>query len=209
MAVNGILLGADTNSNKYLPLTGGTLTGALMVNGKEDNISYTMKVAKDKFVTVIQNNNKKQIGAIEISPPAIKFTVEQDSTTDQKALGNYLNVTPFGVFTDKKDIIRDGQLTHKFYVDNAVSAVKPKAHKVTLTVAGWADNQQTVTLTGVLADEDSQFILPTPAAASRTMYNDCDVQCIAQAADSLTFSCATVPTDALSVYILLMDVTLS
>lgn len=209
MAVNGILLGADTNSNKYLPLTGGTLTGALMVNGKEDNISYTMKVAKDKFVTVIQNNNKKQVGAIEISPPAIKFTVEQETTTDQEALGNYLNVTPFGVFTDKKDMIRDGQLTHKFYVDNAVSAVKPKAHKVTLTVAGWADNQQTVTLTGVSADEDSQFILPTPAAASRTMYNDCDVQCIAQAANSLTFSCATVPTDALSVYILLMDVTLS
>ena len=29
MAVNGILLGADTNSNKYLPLTGGTLTGNL------------------------------------------------------------------------------------------------------------------------------------------------------------------------------------
>lgn len=209
MAVNGILLGADTNSNKYLPLTGGTLTGALMVNGKEDNISYTMKVAKDKFVTVIQNNNKKQVGAIEISPPAINFTVEQETTTDQEALGNYLNVTPFGVFTDKKDMIRDGQLTHKFYVDNAVSAVKPKAHKVTLTVAGWADNQQTVTLTGVSADEDSQFILPTPAAASRTMYNDCDVQCIAQAANSLTFSCATVPTDALSVYILLMDVTLS
>lgn len=209
MAVNGILLGADTNSNKYLPLTGGTLTGALMVNGKEDNISYAMKVAKDKFVTVIQNNNKKQAGAIEISPPAIKFTAEQDSTTDQEALGNYLNVTPFGVFTDKKDIIRDDQLTHKFYVDNAVSAVKPKAHKVTLTVAGWADNQQTVTLTGVLADEDSQFILPTPAAASRTMYNDCDIQCITQAADSLTFSCAEVPTDVLSVYILLMDVTLS
>lgn len=209
MAVNGILLGADTNSNKYLPLTGGTLTGALMVNGKEDNISYTMKVAKDKFVTVIQNNNKKQVGAIEISPPAIKFTVEQETTTDQEALGNYLNVTPFGVFTDKKDMIRDGQLTHKFYVDNAVSAVKPKAHKVTLTVAGWADNQQTVTLTGVSADEDSQFILPTPAAASRTMYNDCDIQCITQAADSLTFSCAEVPTDALSVYILLMDVTLS
>ena len=83
------------------------------------------------------------------------------------------------------------------------------AHKITLTTAGWADNQQTVTLTGVSADEDSQFILPTPATASRTMYNDCDIQCITQAANSLTFSCATVPTDALSVYILLMDVTLS
>ena len=180
-----------------------------MVDGKEDNIFYAMKVVKDRFIAAIQNNNKKQIGKIEISGPAIRFTAGQDSTTDQEALENYLNVTPFGVFTDKKDIIQDGQLTHKFYVDNAVSAVKPKAHKVTLTVAGWADNQQTVTLTGVLADEDSQFILPTPAAASRTMYNDCDVQCIAQAADSLTFSCAEVPTDALSVYILLMDVTLS
>ena len=85
------------------------------------------------------------------------------------------------------------------------------AHKITLTAAGWSSTNKTqsVTLTGVLADEDSQFILPTPAAASRTMYNDCDIQCITQAANSLTFSCATVPTDALSVYILLMDVTLS
>ena len=33
------------------------------------------------------------------------------------------------------------------------------ARKITLTTAGWADNQQTVTLTGVLADEDSLLIL--------------------------------------------------
>lgn len=83
------------------------------------------------------------------------------------------------------------------------------AHKITLTTAGWSDNRQIVTLTGVLADEDSQFILPTPTAASRTMYNDCDIQCIAQAAGALTFSCAETPTSALTVYILLMDVTLS
>lgn len=205
MAVNGILLGADTNSNKYLPLAGGTMTGALIVNGNEDNISYAMKVAKDKFIAGIQNNNTKNTGIFQIFGTTISMSV-----TDDNNFTNFLNLTPVGVFTDPGiDITYDKQLTHKLYVDNAVSAVKPKVHKITLTVAGWTNNQQTVTLTGVLADEDSQFILPTPATVSRTMYNDCDIQCITQAANSLTFSCATVPTDALSVYILLMDVTLS
>lgn len=195
----------------YLPKSGGTLTGALMVNGNEDNILYVMKVAKDKFVTAIQNNNKKQVGSIEISPPAIKFIAGQDSTTDQEALENYLNVTPFGVFTDKKDIIRDGQLTHKFYVDNAVSAVKPKAHKVTLTVAGWdgTAKTQTVNVTGVLADETKQLILPMPATASMSAYTEAGIMCTGQAAGKLTFTADTVPTASIDVYVTVTPVAFS
>lgn len=201
----------DTKLEGYLPKSGGTLTGALMVNGKEDNISYAMKVAKDKFVTVIQNNNNKKGGIIEISPPAVRFTVAQGSTTNQEALENYLNVTPFGVFTDKKDIIQDGQLTHKFYVDNAVSAVKPKAHKVTLTVAGWdgTTKTQTVNVTGVLADETKQLILPMPAVASMIAYTEAGIMCTGQAAGKLTFTADTVPTAAIEVYVTISDVNYS
>lgn len=203
--------GVDTKLEDYLPKSGGTLTGALIVNGNEDNILYVMKVAKDKFVTAIQNNNKKQVGSIEISPPEIKFIAGQGSTTNQETLENYLNVTPFGVFTDKKDIIQDGQLTHKFYVDNAVSAVKPKAHKVTLTVAGWDSTAktQTVSVTGVLADETKQLILPMPATASMSAYTEAGIMCTGQASGKLTFTADTVPTAAIEVYVTISDVNYS
>lgn len=189
----------------YLPKSGGTMTGPLMVDGKEDNIFYAMKVAKDKFIAAIQNNNTKKLGTIEISPPAIRFTAGQDSTTDQEALENYLNVTPFGVFTDKKDIVQDGQLTHKFYVDNAVSAVKPKAHKITLTVAGWdsTTKTQTATVSGVSAIETEQEIHVTPATASMTAYMEAGVYASAQAANQITFTASKVPTANLTVYALI------
>lgn len=203
--VQGLMEFISNSLSGYLPKSGGTMTGPLMVNGNEDNILYVMKVAKDKFITAIQNNNEKQVGSIEISPPAIKFIVNQEG------LENYLNVTPFGVFTDKKDIIRDGQLTHKFYVDNAVSAVKPKAHKVTLTVAGWDSTAktQTVNVTGVLADETKQLILPMPTSASMSAYTEAGIICTGQAAGKLTFTADTVPTAAIEVYVTISDVNYS
>lgn len=203
--VQGLMEFISNSLSGYLPKSGGTMTGPLMVNGNEDNILYVMKVAKDKFITAIQNNNEKQVGSIEISPPAIKFIVNQEG------LENYLNVTPFGVFTDKKDIIRDGQLTHKFYVDNAVSAVKLKAHKVTLTVAGWDSTAktQTVNVTGVLADETKQLILPMPTSASMSAYTEAGIMCTGQAAGKLTFTADTVPTAAIEVYVTISDVNYS
>nr|DAJ56141.1 MAG TPA: hypothetical protein [Caudoviricetes sp.] len=200
-----------TALDSYLPKSGGTMTGALMVNGNEDNISYAMKVAKDKFATGVQNNDKKQMGSIEISGPAIRLAVAQDSTLDQEGAENYLNVTPFGVFTVGTDIIQNGQLTHKFYVDNAVSAVKPKAHKITLTIAGWdgTAKTQTVNVTGVLADETKQLILPMPTSASMSAYTEAGIMCTGQAAGKLTFTADTVPTAAIEVYVTISDVNYS
>lgn len=199
-----------TALDDYLPKSGGTLTGALMVNGNEDNILYVMKVAKDKFVTAIQNSNTKKAGVIEISPPVVRIQAVQEPTNQEHA-ENYLNVTPFGVFTDKKDITQDGQLTHKFYVDNAVSAVKPKAHKVTLTVAGWdgTAKTQTVSVTGVLADETKQLILPMPTSASMSAYTEAGIMCTGQAAGKLTFTADTVPTASIDVYVTVTPVAFS
>lgn len=185
-----------TALDNYLPKSGGTLTGPLKVRGKEDNIDYATMITKDKFIAVIQNNNAEEAGRIEISLPAVRIQVVQESVE------NYLNVTPFGVFSDKKDITQDGQLTHKLYVDNAVSAVKPKAHKVTLTVAGWdgTAKTQTVSVTGVLADETKQEIHVTPATASMTAYMESGVYASAQAANQITFTASEKPTVDLTVY---------
>lgn len=87
-----------------------------------------------------------------------------------------------------------------------VAAPMPKTHKVTLTVAGWASNTQTVTVSGVLADETAQLIQPMPAMASQSAYYGAEVLCSGQAANSLTFTCQTVPTADLTVYVVMQEV---
>lgn len=188
----------DTKLEDYLPRSGGTMTGALIVNGNEDNILYAMKVAKDKFVTGIQNNNKKQLGSIEISPPEIRLTIGNESVE------NYLNVTPAGIFTNKNiDIIQDNQLTTKEYVDS----LKPKVKTVTLSSTGWTASgsvyTQTATVSGVSATEAAQEIHVTPATASMSAYMESGVYASAQAANQITFTASKKPTADLTVYALI------
>ena len=76
--------------------------------------------------------------------------------------------------------------------------------KVTLTVAGWnsGTKQQSVTVTGILADTTKQCIYPAPVDTSYdSAWNSCGVLCVAQAANSLTFQCSEVPTSAIEVYV--------
>lgn len=89
-----------------------------------------------------------------------------------------------------------------------VAAPMPKAHKVTLTVAGWdaSAKTQTVTVNGVLADESAQLIQPMPAMVSQSSYYGAEVLCSGQAANSLTFTCQNVPTEDLTVYVVMQEV---
>lgn len=83
---------------------------------------------------------------------------------------------------------------------------KPMVHGVTLLASAWSGNAQTITVPGVLADETKQLITPAPALASQAAYLDAGVLCTGQAADSLTFTCQTVPTGNLTVYVAITDV---
>lgn len=76
---------------------------------------------------------------------------------------------------------------------------------VTLAAANWSSNEQTVTVTGVSATETDQLIQPVPASASRAAYQAAGVQATAQAANSLTFTCASVPASDLTVYVCITE----
>lgn len=93
-------------------------------------------------------------------------------------------------------------LATKAYVDSK----RPKYASVTLTAAGWSTNQQTVTVNGVLADESAQLIQPMPAVASQQAYMAAGIYCSGQAANSLTFTCSTVPTQDITVYVTVQEV---
>lgn len=122
---------------------------------------------------------------------AVSAVIEKESTWDGKQ----------NKLTAGTDYATPGQ----------VNALKAKAHKVTLTVAGWnsSTKQQTVSVGDVVADETAQLILPMPAAASMTAYNDAGIQCVAQAAGKLTFQCETVPTASIDVYVSIAPVAFS
>lgn len=94
------------------------------------------------------------------------------------------------------------QAADKAYVDSKTPISVP----ITLTVGGWSSNQQVVNVSGVLANETAQIIMPTPALASLQAYQDAGVKVIAQAANSLTFSCSEVPASNLTVYVVIQGV---
>ena len=95
------------------------------------------------------------------------------------------------------------------FVHGLVDGVtKPKQVSVTLPASGWNSSSKTqaVTVSGVLADETAQLITLTPALTSQTAYYEAGILCTSQAADSLTFSCDTVPTSDLTVYVTIQEV---
>ena len=67
---------------------------------------------------------------------------------------------------------------------------------VTLTVAGWANNQQTITASNVTADN---IVWVSPAPASFDAYGEAGIRAIAQGAGTITFQCTTVPTAEITV----------
>lgn len=88
----------------------------------------------------------------------------------------------------------------------ANGGTKPKYKQITLLASGWSSNTQTVTVFGVSADETAQLIMPIPALASQAAYYAAGILCTNQAANSLTFTCQTVPTSNLTVYVVIQEV---
>ena len=88
------------------------------------------------------------------------------------------------------------------------NAEKPKLLSVSLKASGWNSSAktQTVTVSGVLADETKQLITPTPALSSQTAYYNAGIRCTDQSEDKLTFTAKTIPTADLTVYVTIQGV---
>ena len=79
----------------------------------------------------------------------------------------------------------------------------PTAVTVTLTVAGWNNNTQSVQ---VINMNSTKSVIVQPHDADVDNYNSAGIRCTGQATNSLTFSCSVVPTDPIQVDILYMGV---
>lgn len=96
--------------------------------------------------------------------------------------------------------------------DKSIPLAKtPVSTAVTLSASGWNSSAktQTVTVSGVLADETKQLITPTPAASAQAAYYNAGIRCTNQAANSLTFTAKTIPAADLTVYVTIQEVSVS
>lgn len=126
----------------------------------------------------------------------------ESGLTQEQADERYLQLTGgtlTGALTLNGEPTEDLQAAPKQYVD----ALKPLARTITLTTSGWSSNTQTVTVSGVSASETAQLITPTPAIASQSAYYEAGIMCTNQGTNSLTFTCQTVPTSNLTVYVVI------
>lgn len=114
-------------------------------------------------------------------------------------------------YTEKtvyKKLDTDGVIKWRVDGETTWHSDKPISKSVTLSASGWDSSAktQTVTVSGVLADEAAQLITPAPALASQAAYYDAVILCTGQAANQLTFTAKKIPTDDLTVYITIQEV---
>lgn len=207
---------------KYLPLAGGKITGniafagdssgAACIDFSNDTVDRVIMSSHSEIKIATQNKSDTNYSAEVTIAPGVLSIVQRSKnggvcgieiTNGRMTLNASSGVTMNNVVTPTSDTMP----TPKSYVDK----LKTKAHKVSLTVAGWdsSTKQQTVSVGDVVADETAQLILPMPAAASMGAYNGAGIQCTAQAAGKLTFTADTVPTVAIDVYVTITPVAFS
>lgn len=122
-------------------------------------------------------------------------------------LGSYLpksGGTLTGVLTLKGAPTADLQAATKKYVDDSAMNIKPKAHEVTLTVAGWdsATKAQTVNANGVTT---TNIVTVSPATkASADIWAESEVFCAEQGDGTLKFTCTDVPTSDITVSVVII-----
>lgn len=83
-----------------------------------------------------------------------------------------------------------------------IGAVTQETHTITLVSTDWSLHTQTKTVSGVTADNT---VIVAPASSSAADYAAAEILCTAQAANSLTFTCTTDPTNNVSVNIVILN----
>lgn len=167
---------------RYLQLSGGTMTGAINFDFY-DSSNITWKEFSQGIPTFGFRTSHYSDGSVN----EFVFGIREDPIINPVIVSN--------ISSPKHS--RDA--ANKAYVDSKA----PTSVTITLSSSSWSSNTQTVTVSGVSATETAQLITPTPAIASQSAYYEAGIMCTGQAANSLTFTCQTVPTSTLTVYVVI------
>lgn len=85
---------------------------------------------------------------------------------------------------------------------NAYLEGKKKEVVIELGVERWADNTQTVAVSGAKANNT---VIVSAAPENHTEYGECGIYCSAQAEGTLTFTCSDIPGGALKVNVVILS----
>lgn len=97
--------------------------------------------------------------------------------------------------------------SYYYYLGTSNDATKQDSidsNTATLTTSGWSSNTQTATVSGVTS---SNNVIVTPTPASIANYTSAGIYCSAQGTNTLTFTCATVPSTNITVNVLIVPIT--
>lgn len=96
-----------------------------------------------------------------------------------------------------------GLSVYSALVKTDITNARPTVTLVTLKATGWdaTAKTQTVTVASIVADESAQRIIPIAHAESRSAYNEAGCKATAQGSGTLTFTCDTVPSADLKVWV--------
>lgn len=216
---------------RYLQLTGGEVNGEVTVNDwfyvKSGAISVNpsplMNTAGINSDEIATNKIYRRSSA---GYPNLSFSSNNIRLYNNKGNGASVSVGPTGDLNGSQvkisgDYVYISNLVDPTDPDDAankayVDSKAPTSVTVILTADGWTNtmapvepggetvgHQQTVTVPGVVASEIAQLITPTPAILSQSAYYKAGIMCTNQAANSLTFTCQTVPESTLTVYVVI------
>lgn len=168
---------AYSNGNAIFAITGLTIVGLYNISASGGTYSATFLTTYNTTVYIVSvvessGNSYVNISSSPISPDAVNVDFTPASTLTS---------------TNVQDAIAE--------VQGNVDAAKPVLRTATLTTSGWSSNSQTVTVNGIIADSASQSVDVVPADRnSAKAWGDAGVWCDSQGANTLTFSCESVPT---------------
>lgn len=108
-----------------------------------------------------------------------------------------LNVNALVPLFDEASLLADGSVTKEKIAPGATY----DASTVSLVASGWASQSQTVSVAGVTS---TNLVIVSPNSASFVPYSEAVVYCSGQGNGTLTFSCEELPTENLTVNVLIL-----
>ena len=205
----------NTKLENYLPKSGGTLTGALTLEGAPtaDLQAATKKYVDDKAPLII---NASSITSMETTNAALNSIGTASKIKREVLLISGTNVYHLNYATDDEVafVCIDSKKIYTATLrsgDEAVSYdtcyLSTTQRTVTLSSTRWTANgdvyTQIATVSGVSSTETAQEIHVTPATASMTAYMEAGVYASRQAANQITFTASEKPTADLTVYVVI------
>lgn len=176
-----------------LMVTGGTMMGALDMNGNE-LFGIPIPVGESSAV----NKRYVDVGIEEVNQDlaAVKRVADAALPAAGGNITGLINMNS-NVITGLPEPVADSQASTKGYVD-----ARKKTAVCSLPQTGWQNNSQTVAADGVTS---TNTVIVAPAADSFSNYRNFGVRCTGQGEGSLTFAYEFNPTADLNVNVLILE----